>query len=54
MDWIVISVHRPNPCDNLYCGYGQCREGICECHGGYSGARCDVARKYSCFFLFKK
>ncbi|CAF1382216.1 unnamed protein product, partial [Adineta ricciae] len=33
---------RPNPCDNVYCGYGQCHEGYCECHGGYSGIRCDV------------
>jgi hypothetical protein len=36
-------VYRPNPCDNIYCGYGQCREGLCECHGGYTGSHCDVA-----------
>ncbi|CAF1082643.1 unnamed protein product [Adineta steineri] len=34
--------HRPNPCDNVYCAYGQCREGICECHAGYTGTRCDI------------
>jgi hypothetical protein len=39
-------VHRPKPCDNVYCGYGQCREGICECHGGYTGSRCDIPRKF--------
>lgn len=38
-------VYRPNPCDNVYCGYGQCQEGICECHSGYTGARCDIPRK---------
>jgi hypothetical protein len=47
----LVIVYRPNPCDNIYCGYGQCREGICECHGGYSGSRCDVARKF--FFASK-
>ncbi|CAF4532400.1 unnamed protein product [Rotaria sp. Silwood1] len=35
-------IHRPNPCDNVHCTYGYCREGICECHSGYSGTRCDV------------
>jgi len=35
-------VYRPNPCDNVYCAFGQCREGICECHSGYTGAQCDV------------
>jgi hypothetical protein len=44
IDSFIILVYRPNPCDNIYCGYGQCREGLCECHGGYSGSRCDVAR----------
>ncbi len=43
---LSIAVYRPNPCDNIYCGYGQCREGICECHGGYSGSSCDIARKF--------
>lgn len=50
----MISVYRPNPCDNIYCGYGQCREGICECHGGYTGSQCDVARKFLSSSLDKK
>lgn len=41
----MILVYRANPCDNIYCGYGQCQEGACICHGGYTGTRCDVARK---------
>jgi hypothetical protein len=41
---ILSLVYRPNPCDNVYCGFGQCRDGICECHSGYSGAQCDTAR----------
>ncbi|CAF3881254.1 unnamed protein product, partial [Rotaria sordida] len=35
-------VHRPNPCDNVHCVYGYCREGICECHSSYTGPRCDT------------
>ena len=42
----IVVVHRPKPCDNVYCGYGQCRDGICECHSGYTGARCDIPRKF--------
>ncbi|CAF2066583.1 unnamed protein product [Rotaria magnacalcarata] len=34
--------HRPNPCDNVHCNYGYCRDGNCECHTGYSGPRCDL------------
>jgi hypothetical protein len=40
-------VYRPNPCDNVHCNQGQCRDGLCECHSGYTGAFCDVPRK--CF-----
>lgn len=39
----------PNPCENVYCGYGQCRDGICDCQAGYSGHQCDIGRK--CFFM---
>lgn len=49
--WSCHLVHRPNPCDNVYCGSGQCREGICECHSGYTGARCDIPRTYQYFVI---
>ncbi|CAF3511313.1 unnamed protein product [Rotaria sp. Silwood1] len=31
-----------NPCENVYCGYGQCREGACICYTGYTGPTCEV------------
>ncbi|CAF0770626.1 unnamed protein product [Rotaria sordida] len=34
---------RHNPCENVYCGYGQCREGHCECYTGYTGPTCEIA-----------
>ena len=46
MIFFLCLVHRPNPCDNVYCGYGQCRDGICECQSGYTGTRCDIPRKF--------
>ncbi|CAF4222241.1 unnamed protein product, partial [Rotaria sp. Silwood2] len=31
-----------NPCDNVYCGHGQCREGVCVCYTGYTGPSCEI------------
>ncbi|CAF1947203.1 unnamed protein product [Rotaria magnacalcarata] len=32
----------PDPCSNIYCGSGECRNGICECYGGYTGSQCEI------------
>ena len=40
----IVFVRRPIMAMIVYCGFGQCREKICECHSGYTSARCDIPR----------
>ena len=33
---------RPDPCDYVACGVGECVEGICDCPEGFTGENCEI------------